>query len=77
MRTGHAPSLAEPLENLKSGLLWVARDDEVRYANADAGARTGLAALSWSTCPTVRRTAQTRPPSTWPRRSSAPATCLH
>ena len=45
MRTGHAPSLAEPLENLKSGLLWVARDDEVRYANADAGARTGLTAL--------------------------------
>lgn len=36
-------SLAELLENLKSGLLWVARDGEVRYANADAGMRTGLA----------------------------------
>jgi signal transduction histidine kinase len=36
-------SLAELLENLKSGLLWVARDGEVRYANAEAGVRTGLA----------------------------------
>jgi hypothetical protein len=36
-------SLAELLENLKSGLLWVSRDGGVRYANADAGARTGLA----------------------------------
>lgn len=36
-------SLAELLENLKSGLLWVQRDGVVRYANADASARTGLA----------------------------------
>ena len=36
-------SLTELLENLKSGLLWVQRDGVVRYANADAGARTGLA----------------------------------
>lgn len=37
-------SLAELLENLKSGLLWVQRDGVVRYANADAATRTGLAA---------------------------------
>lgn len=37
-------SLAELLENMKSGLLWVQRDGVVRYANADAGAMTGLAA---------------------------------
>lgn len=36
-------SLAELLENLKPGLLWVTRDGMVRYANADASARTGLA----------------------------------
>ncbi len=36
-------SLAELLENLKPGLLWVTRDGVVRYANAVAGARTGLA----------------------------------
>lgn len=36
-------SLAELLENLKPGLLWVTRDGMVRYANAAAGARTGLA----------------------------------
>ena len=36
-------SLAELLENLKSGLLWVARDGAVRYANGEAGTRTGLA----------------------------------
>ena len=36
-------SLAELLENLKPGLLWVTRDGLVRYANADASARTGLA----------------------------------
>ncbi len=35
-------SLTELLENLKPGLLWVHRDGLVRYANADAGARTGL-----------------------------------
>lgn len=37
-------SLAELLENLKPGLLWVTGDGVVRYANAVAGARTGLAA---------------------------------
>lgn len=36
-------TLAELLENLKPGLLWVSRDGLVRYANGDAGARTGLA----------------------------------
>lgn len=36
-------SLAELLENLKPGLLWVTRDGVVRYANADAANRTGLA----------------------------------
>ncbi len=36
-------SLTELLENLKSGLLWVQRDGVVRYANADAAGRTGLA----------------------------------
>ena len=36
-------SLAELLENLKPGLLWVTRDGVVRYANATAGSRTGLA----------------------------------
>ena len=36
-------SLAELLENLKPGLLWVARDGVVRYANAEGTARTGLA----------------------------------
>ena len=36
-------SLAELLENLKPGLLWVSREGVVRYANADAGSRTGLA----------------------------------
>jgi signal transduction histidine kinase len=36
-------SLAELLENLRPGLLWVARDGMVRYANAEAGVRTGLA----------------------------------
>ncbi|MFO1270867.1 MAG: sensor histidine kinase [Rubrivivax sp.] len=36
-------SLAELLENLKSGLLWVQRDGVVRYANGNASARTGLA----------------------------------
>ena len=35
-------TLAELLENLKPGLLWVSRDGLVRYANGDAGARTGL-----------------------------------
>ena len=36
-------TLAELFENLKPGLLWVSRDGLVRYANGDAGARTGLA----------------------------------
>jgi len=36
-------SLAELLENLKPGLLWVARDGVVRYANGDGQACTGLA----------------------------------
>lgn len=36
-------SLVELLENLKPGLLWVTRDGMVRYANANASARTGLA----------------------------------
>ncbi len=36
-------SLAELLENLKPGLLWVTRDGVVRYANAEAADRTGLA----------------------------------
>jgi hypothetical protein len=36
-------SLAELLENMKSGLLWVQRDGVVRYANGNAAARTGLA----------------------------------
>lgn len=36
-------SLAESLENLKPGLLWVARDGTVRYANGEGTARTGLA----------------------------------
>ncbi len=36
-------SLAELLENMKSGLLWVQRDGVVRYANGHAAARTGLA----------------------------------
>jgi signal transduction histidine kinase len=37
-------SLAELLENLRPGLLWVTRDGVVRYANGEAAARTGLAA---------------------------------
>lgn len=36
-------TLAELLENLKPGLLWVSREGVVRYANGDASARTGLA----------------------------------
>lgn len=36
-------SLAELLENLKPGLLWVQRDGVVRYANGNASSRTGLA----------------------------------
>ena len=36
-------SLAELLENLKPGLLWVARDGLVRYANSDGQSSTGLA----------------------------------
>lgn len=36
-------SLAELLENMKSGLLWVQRDGVVRYANGTASTRTGLA----------------------------------
>lgn len=39
-------TLAEILENQKSGLLWVSQDGLVRYANGDACARTGLAAGS-------------------------------
>ncbi len=35
-------SLAELLENMKSGLLWVQRDGVVRYANGTASVRTGL-----------------------------------
>lgn len=35
-------TLAELLENFKTGLLWVQKDGVVRYANADAGAMTGL-----------------------------------
>lgn len=37
-------TLAELLENLKPGLLWVNREGVVRYANGLASARTGLAA---------------------------------
>jgi signal transduction histidine kinase len=36
-------SLAELLESLKPGLLWVNREGLVRYVNADASARTGMA----------------------------------
>ncbi len=36
-------TLVELLENMKPGLLWVNRDGTVRYANADATERTGLA----------------------------------
>lgn len=35
-------TLVELLENFKAGLLWVQKDGVVRYANADATARTGL-----------------------------------
>lgn len=35
-------TLAELLENFRSGLLWVQKDGVVRYANADAVALTGL-----------------------------------
>lgn len=35
-------SVVELLENVKPGLLWVTLDGMVRYANADASARTGL-----------------------------------
>jgi len=35
-------TLSELLENMKPGLLWVNRDGQVRYANADASARTGM-----------------------------------
>lgn len=35
-------SLAELLENMKSGLLWVQQDGVVRYANNHATTRTGL-----------------------------------
>jgi len=37
-------TLVELMENLRSGMLWVSRDGIVRYANGEAGARTGLAA---------------------------------
>lgn len=37
-------TLAELLENFKTGLLWVQKDGGVRYANADATAMTGLSA---------------------------------
>lgn len=37
-------TLAELLENLKSGMLWVSRDGIVRYANGEGGSRTGLVA---------------------------------
>jgi hypothetical protein len=36
-------TLAELLENLRPGLLWVSRDGVVRYANGAASHRTGLA----------------------------------
>ncbi len=36
------PSLAELLESLRPGLLWVGRDGAVRYANSGATQRTGL-----------------------------------
>jgi hypothetical protein len=36
------PSLAELLESLKPGLLWVGRDGAVRYANSGATQSTGL-----------------------------------
>lgn len=36
-------TLVELLENMKPGLLWVNREGSVRYANADAMERTGLA----------------------------------
>ncbi|CAM3785682.1 sensor histidine kinase [Roseateles saccharophilus] len=36
-------TLAEILENQKTGLLWVSQDGVVRYANGDACSRTGLA----------------------------------
>jgi len=36
-------TLVELLENMKPGLLWVTRDGNVRYSNADAADRTGLA----------------------------------
>ncbi len=36
-------TLVELLENMKPGLLWVNREGSVRYANADATERTGLA----------------------------------
>lgn len=36
-------TLVELLENMKPGLLWVNREGVVRYANADATERTGLA----------------------------------
>lgn len=35
-------SLVELLENMRTGLLWVSKDGVVRYANGDAGTRTGL-----------------------------------
>lgn len=35
-------TLVELLENMKPGLLWVNREGNVRYANADATERTGL-----------------------------------
>jgi len=37
-------TLAELLESMKPGLLWVGPQGVVRYANGDASARTGLAA---------------------------------
>ena len=52
-------SLAELLENLKPGLLWVARDGTVRYANGEGTARTGLAPRESASSP-AERTAPAR-----------------
>ncbi len=52
-------SLAELLEKLRIGLLWVTRDGIVRYANGDGAARTGLARAARCTTPT------------WPGRSAS------
>lgn len=69
------PSLAELLESLKPGLLWVGRDGAVRYANSGATQSTGLGPGRKLFDPDLMRATSEAIASRAPRQLNVPGRC--